>query len=276
MQHWKKTNKEFRQLGKQLRSVKKERAAAYKLVQSYRKTDHLDLQQLQQVKANLAKAINEEEEKKQKEEKQQEKGLSFAEKIKLAAKVIKREKSPEEKAVEAEAVASLVALTAGLQGKESQMKDMVEKQRVAMGLSEVQAQLAESEKMLKTSAKVSDTLFSQVLQLLVDPERRASFQLKHYLEHPAVKSPCCGYDHCFRCKIKGTHSTKEDCAKYQAALCSDVKQCTKCGIYLVKGDGCNSIRCVCGHSFDWGALKKVDEPPAANDAPVEPTVEEVD
>lgn len=34
--------------------------------------------------------------------------------------------------------------------------------------------------------------------------------------------------------------------------------CPQCGLQLTKGDGCSSVNCVCGKSFDWNVeLKKV-------------------
>ena len=43
------------------------------------------------------------------------------------------------------------------------------------------------------------------------------------------------------------------CAEYQMskATVEDIVPCPQCGVQLTKGDGCASVNCVCGKSFNW-------------------------
>jgi hypothetical protein len=37
-------------------------------------------------------------------------------------------------------------------------------------------------------------------------------------------------------------------------VADEVVPCPSCGLQLVKGDGCNSITCLCGESFNWARI----------------------
>ena len=86
-----------------------------------------------------------------------------------------------------------------------------------------------------------------VLESLEDDERRSCLHSRFLRFFPHVKTTCCNRWHCFRCKIKDFH-TGRTCDEYQAAQNSESVTCGQCGIYLVKGDGCSSVSCVCGFS----------------------------
>lgn len=89
-----------------------------------------------------------------------------------------------------------------------------------------------------------------VLAGLEDDERRSCLHVRFLRFFPHVKTTCCNRWHCFRCKIKDFH-TGRTCDEYQAAQNSESLTCGQCGIYLVKGDGCSSVSCVCGFHFNW-------------------------
>lgn len=75
-------------------------------------------------------------------------------------------------------------------------------------------------------------------------------EVKYLRFFPHVRTFCCERWHCFKCKIKDFH-VGQTCDEYQAANSSALLTCPQCGIYLVRGDGCNSITCVCKYSFNW-------------------------
>jgi len=89
-------------------------------------------------------------------------------------------------------------------------------------------------------------------------ERRAVWQLAFLRRWPRFRTNCCRSEHCFGCHIRGWHTGKT-CAAYQAAKnpgAVAVVSCPKCNVQLVKGDGCSSVRCPCGHAFNWHEREK--------------------
>ena len=78
---------------------------------------------------------------------------------------------------------------------------------------------------------------------------------------PRVRTSCCKSLHCFNCKTVGFHDGRT-CAQVAEARAADyILPCPKCGTSIVKGDGCGSIACICGHGFSWSLeLKKLREP----------------
>mmetsp|Transcript_20632 Transcript_20632/g.26755 ORF Transcript_20632/g.26755 Transcript_20632/m.26755 type:complete len:724 (+) Transcript_20632:103-2274(+) len=96
-----------------------------------------------------------------------------------------------------------------------------------------------------------------LLWCILDAERRANLHLRYIRDFPKVKTKCCESIHCFRCRISGFHDNSS-CDEFQAMkmqnsenFVEEMLTCSQCGIFLVKGDGCSSVSCVCGHSFDW-------------------------
>merc|ERR1712039_200437 len=87
--------------------------------------------------------------------------------------------------------------------------------------------------------------------LIVDPERRSALQFAFLQRFPKVRMPCCGYQHCFRCKLQGWHDGS--CEEMQRKeMCQEIKFCPSCRVPTIKSDGCDSIACVCGREWDWG------------------------
>jgi len=99
-------------------------------------------------------------------------------------------------------------------------------------------------------------LMPELLEVTPDQERRSSLHLRYCLMFPFVTSLCCKSTHCFKCKTKGVHEGKT-CEENQSTLPSEIRNCPQCNTALVKGDGCSSIRCVCGHSFTWSSAAVV-------------------
>jgi hypothetical protein len=100
-----------------------------------------------------------------------------------------------------------------------------------------------------SNVKVDDT-FREFLLLIKNPERRINLHLRYLRDNPKVKSNCCKANHCFNCKIYGFHEGKK-CEEVEENFCNDVLKCPGCGISLVKGEGCDTITCVCGRTFSW-------------------------
>jgi hypothetical protein len=94
------------------------------------------------------------------------------------------------------------------------------------------------------------TLMFTTLRDIEDPRQRAHLQLRYVVKFPAVKTQCCDYLHCFQCKVEG-HPEGISCEDEEDILDGTIQQCPGCNISLVKGDGCSSIRCVCGEEFEW-------------------------
>ena len=98
-------------------------------------------------------------------------------------------------------------------------------------------------------------VFMHVLKMIPDPERRANLHLRYLRDRPRIKTLCCNREHCFRCKVKDYHEGKS-CMESSTELDHSVVNCPTCGIALAKGDGCNTITCVCGKQFSWTAEKE--------------------
>lgn len=101
-------------------------------------------------------------------------------------------------------------------------------------------------------------LFSLALKSIADPERRANIHLRYLRDRPRFKTLCCKREHCYRCKVRDFHEGKT-CMDVSATLDNNVVNCPQCGIALAKGDGCDSIVCVCGKNFSWNTEKTNQE-----------------
>lgn len=101
-------------------------------------------------------------------------------------------------------------------------------------------------------------LFRFLLKTIEDPERRANLHLRYLRDRPRIKTLCCNREHCFRCKVKDYHEGKS-CSQTMENLDHSVVSCPTCSISLAKGDGCNTVTCVCGKQFSWSAEKENSE-----------------
>lgn len=100
-------------------------------------------------------------------------------------------------------------------------------------------------------------IMKNILLLIKSSERRANLHLRYLQFRPCVWSLCCNTAMCFKCKTKTFHDG-QTCEEVTATMSNEMLPCGQCGVYLVKGDGCDSIICVCGNRFAWSAeLKKI-------------------
>lgn len=98
-------------------------------------------------------------------------------------------------------------------------------------------------------------IFKHILLLVSDPERQANLHLRYLRWRPRIWTPCCQREHCFRCRTKDFH-LGTSCEDHVLALDNSILDCPSCGVYLVKGDGCNTMTCVCGKQFSWANEKE--------------------
>ncbi|CAM9511718.1 unnamed protein product [Ectocarpus sp. 4 AP-2014] len=99
-----------------------------------------------------------------------------------------------------------------------------------------------------------DELMVLLMSCIEDSERRANLHIRFIRSNPMVVTQCCKSLHCYPCRVVGGHHP-QTCEQYEAGRGhQDVCKCPGCGVYVVKGDGCDSIRCVCGHDFGWSEL----------------------
>lgn len=135
--------------------------------------------------------------------------------------------------------------------------------------------------------------FKKILRLVADPERRANLHLRHLRSRPRIWTPCCHREHCFRCRTKvvllqivmDTNSyelknaldynhysypsdriilqlelqdfhDRKSCDENTSSLDQTIISCPSCNIAIAKGDGCNTVFCVCGKQFSWEAEKE--------------------
>jgi len=101
-------------------------------------------------------------------------------------------------------------------------------------------------------------IFMALLRTIEEPERRANLHLRYLRDRPRMKTLCCNREHCFKCKIKDFHEGKT-CLEYSGNLDNTIVTCPNCGIALARGDGCNTLTCVCGKQFSWSAEKENTE-----------------
>ncbi|CAB1120973.1 unnamed protein product [Ectocarpus sp. CCAP 1310/34] len=99
-----------------------------------------------------------------------------------------------------------------------------------------------------------DELMVLLMSCVVDSERRANLHIRFIRSNPMIVTRCCKSLHCYPCRVVGGHYP-QTCEQYEAGRGhQDVCKCPGCGVYVVKGDGCDSISCVCGHYFNWSEL----------------------
>jgi len=83
-------------------------------------------------------------------------------------------------------------------------------------------------------------------------EKRFQFQSQFYYYFRACITTCtCRKRMCFYCKsIAHPFCTCEQ-NQNRSSHVGQVNACPRCGISIVKHDGCESVKCVCGHQFTW-------------------------
>lgn len=95
------------------------------------------------------------------------------------------------------------------------------------------------------------SLMAVILKAISEPERRANFHLRYLRDRPFITTRCCNKPHCFYCKTKEWHlfkSCDENCEKF---FTGTILSCPNCNVHLTRGDGCDTIECLCKHKFSW-------------------------
>ena len=103
-------------------------------------------------------------------------------------------------------------------------------------------------KNLRQRIKDHETIASQIKSI----EKRFRFQSQFYYTFRSCITTCtCKRRMCYYCKSNSHPGIS--CAENQARSphVGQVNACPRCGIAIVKHDGCRSVKCVCGHSFNW-------------------------
>jgi len=105
--------------------------------------------------------------------------------------------------------------------------------------------------------KLATELMRYFLGLVKDPERRAALHLFHLSKVPRFFTPCCQMPHCYKCCSSDWHFGWT-CEEFRDQMIDenadgglDIVSCEECGVQLMKGDGCNSVTCICGCRFRW-------------------------
>lgn len=103
--------------------------------------------------------------------------------------------------------------------------------------------------------KDSWEIFKIILSLVPNPERRANLHLRYLRARPRAYLTCCKQEQCYRCKTRDTHEGKT-CDEIESLHDNGFVRCSRCFVYLVKGDGCDSVTCVCGNQFSWSTERE--------------------
>lgn len=101
------------------------------------------------------------------------------------------------------------------------------------------------------------------IKAINDHERRANLQSTYLNTFSSFWTPCCNSKHCYRCRVSGFHDRRSCSSVRSAANVSRNRQgpdvvlnCPSCNLQLVKGDGCDSVTCLCGHHLSWNTEVK--------------------
>eukprot|EP00644_Phytophthora_capsici_P008613 jgi/Phyca11/111480/e_gw1.20.277.1 len=103
-------------------------------------------------------------------------------------------------------------------------------------------------------ASKTNCIVHKVFPLIQDEERRATLLLTYHSVHRRVVTRCCGSFACFNCKrALYDESTSCTCEEEDRELIDDddIIECRSCRVMLVKVDGCDSVRCLCGFNMYW-------------------------
>ena len=134
-------------------------------------------------------------------------------------------------------------------------------QTKSLGVPKLETDLREiNSKLQLANARSFSQDLKPLLRLVEDDERRASLQLRCNVLHPTVITNCCKRKICIRCVT--VHHPEKSCSentKHRVLEGKDqIRSCPKCGIALVKGDGCGSITCICGCRFQWQNARAIE------------------
>lgn len=125
-------------------------------------------------------------------------------------------------------------------------------------LRNIDTKICDKSKIHRYTKNYGDELsvyFHFLLSTIDNPERRMNLQLRFYRDYPKILTLCCNRDHCFKCKTQ--YHNGKTCLQFELSTNknnvqdNDIVECPRCNLSLVKGDGCESIHCVCGKEFNW-------------------------
>jgi hypothetical protein len=91
----------------------------------------------------------------------------------------------------------------------------------------------------------------QLLPLFTNQERRSTLLLRYLKYHPFILTSCCLRQQCFSCRTNDTHPGRSCQELADSRPNSEFLKCPTCSIHIVKGDGCDSVSCVCGARFTF-------------------------
>ncbi|CAE7401998.1 rnf217 [Symbiodinium pilosum] len=84
-----------------------------------------------------------------------------------------------------------------------------------------------------------------------DLERRLALQLAWLNRFPRQRTPCCGEQFCFRCKVSSWHRGVTCNERLRSEKARQAQLCPGCGVPTQRSEGCRKITCVCGRVWEW-------------------------
>lgn len=90
-----------------------------------------------------------------------------------------------------------------------------------------------------------------IFALIADVERRAALQAAQLRRNPRIVTPCCSAEYCFRCQVGSWHEGVSCEAFIAEETPLEVQFCPSCGVPTQRAEGCSSMVCLCGESWEW-------------------------
>lgn len=87
-----------------------------------------------------------------------------------------------------------------------------------------------------------------------DLERRLALQLAWLHRFPRQRTPCCGEQFCFRCKVSSWHRGVTCNDRLRSEKARQAQLCPGCGVPTQRSEGCRKITCVCGRVWEWEGI----------------------
>lgn len=84
-----------------------------------------------------------------------------------------------------------------------------------------------------------------------DLERRLAMQMAWMHRFPRQRTPCCGEQFCFKCKVSSWHRGVTCNERLQSEKARQAQSCPGCGVPTQRSEGCRKITCVCGRVWEW-------------------------